>query len=395
MAGTDKAAAVNTGTFISGAAHGGLVLWVLVGGVFLRAEDPLPVQSSDVSLISEQEFAALMSQQPQVIPLQQAPLAPQPETAALVAPTVEATPPLLRPQLLQPEAPQPEMAPEPPQPLAAIPDEVVDTAPVLPQPPAIDAGAMERPKPDAEAKPAPAPRVAPVPVMEKPPSSEIAETATPEVRPDELATEQLPERPAAAPEQASTEIVTEAEQPAGLMATPRPRLRPNRPKPVQKVAEAPKPEPKPKPVPKPEPEQVAADPAANAAADILAALSSPDTAVETPVAVPSGPPLTRGEKDALRVAVQQCWNVGSLSSEALRVTVTVGVRMAETGRPENGSITLLGFRGGNDAAAQKAFAAARRAVIRCGQRGFNLPAEKYARWRDIEMTFNPENMRIK
>jgi hypothetical protein len=393
MAGTDKAAAVNTGTWISGAAHGGLVLWVLVGGVFLRAEDTLPVQSSNVSLISEQEFAALMSLQPQIIPPQQQPVAPQLETAALVAPEAEATPPVARPQLAQPEAPQPEVAPEPPQPLVATPEDLADTAPELPQPPAIDAGAMERPKPDAEAKEAPAPRVAPMPVMEQPPSSEIAETATPAIRPDELATEQQPERPAAAPEQASTEIVTEAEQPAGLMATPRPRLRPNRAKPVRKVAEAPKPEPRPEP--KPEPEQVAADPAENAAAEILAALSSAETAVEAPVAVPSGPPLTRGEKDALRVAVQQCWNVGSLSSEALRVTVTVGVRMAETGRPENGSITLLGYQGGNDAAAQKAFAAARRAVIRCGQRGFNLPEEKYARWRDIEMTFNPENMRIK
>jgi hypothetical protein len=28
--------------------------------------------------------------------------------------------------------------------------------------------------------------------------------------------------------------------------------------------------------------------------------------------------MTDGEKDALRVAVQQCWNVGSLSTDALR-----------------------------------------------------------------------------
>ena len=39
--------------------------------------------------------------------------------------------------------------------------------------------------------------------------------------------------------------------------------------------------------------------------------------------------------------------------------------------------------------------AARRAIIRCGADGYKLPPEKYDQWRDIEMTFNPEKMRIK
>ena len=47
------------------------------------------------------------------------------------------------------------------------------------------------------------------------------------------------------------------------------------------------------------------------------------------------------------------------------------------------------------AAAQQAFEAARRAIIRCGVSGFDLPAEKYDQWQEIEMTFNPEQMRIK
>ena len=44
---------------------------------------------------------------------------------------------------------------------------------------------------------------------------------------------------------------------------------------------------------------------------------------------------------------------------------------------------------------KQAFEAARRAIIRCGSSGFDLPAEKYGHWRDIEMTFNPERMRIR
>lgn len=45
--------------------------------------------------------------------------------------------------------------------------------------------------------------------------------------------------------------------------------------------------------------------------------------------------------------------------------------------------------------ATQAFEAARRAILRCGATGYDLPAEKYGQWRDIEMTFNPEKMRIK
>jgi len=105
--------------------------------------------------------------------------------------------------------------------------------------------------------------------------------------------------------------------------------------------------------------------------------------------------LSRGEKDALRVSVSRCWNVGSLSTEALDVTVVVGVSMAQNGKPEQSSIRLLSSSGGSDGAAQKAFQTARRAIIRCGAAGYDLPAEKYGQWRNIEMTFNPERMRIK
>jgi hypothetical protein len=105
--------------------------------------------------------------------------------------------------------------------------------------------------------------------------------------------------------------------------------------------------------------------------------------------------MTGSEKDALRVAVQGCWNVGSLSTEAMRVTVTVGVSMDRKGKPVQGSIRMLDSQGGSSAAANQAYETARRAIIRCGARGYDLPVEKYAQWQEIEMTFNPERMRIK
>jgi hypothetical protein len=105
--------------------------------------------------------------------------------------------------------------------------------------------------------------------------------------------------------------------------------------------------------------------------------------------------MTSGEKDSLRVAVQACWNVGSLSSEALQVTVTVAVELGQDGKPDATSLRMTEYEGGSDGAARQAFEAARRAVIRCGANGFNLPPEKYEEWRSLELVFNPERMRIK
>ncbi len=93
--------------------------------------------------------------------------------------------------------------------------------------------------------------------------------------------------------------------------------------------------------------------------------------------------------------MSNCWNVGSLSSAAMQTTVVVSVFLTRGGKPETGSVRLLSSSGGPEAAAQQAFETARRAIIRCGARGFDLPAEKYSHWREIEMTFNPERMRIR
>jgi hypothetical protein len=71
------------------------------------------------------------------------------------------------------------------------------------------------------------------------------------------------------------------------------------------------------------------------------------------------------------------------------------VTVARDGVPDAGSIRMIRFEGGTEAGARQAYEAARRAIIRCGARGFSLPADKYAQWRNIEMEFNPERMRIK
>jgi hypothetical protein len=109
----------------------------------------------------------------------------------------------------------------------------------------------------------------------------------------------------------------------------------------------------------------------------------------------AGPPLTAGERKAFQGALQQCHNVGSLSTDALGTTVVVGVSMTQDGKPVTSSIQLVSSAGGSAGAAKQAFEAARRAIIRCGARGFSLPVEKYSQWRDIEMTFNHEGVQFR
>ena len=106
-------------------------------------------------------------------------------------------------------------------------------------------------------------------------------------------------------------------------------------------------------------------------------------------------PLTANEVDSLIADVRACWNVGALSREAQRIVVTVRTELTEEGRVDAGSIELINATSGSEAAIMQAFEGARRAILRCGASGFNLPPEKYDRWQTLEFVFNPEQMRLR
>ncbi|UWP97495.1 hypothetical protein [Aliiroseovarius crassostreae] len=95
----------------------------------------------------------------------------------------------------------------------------------------------------------------------------------------------------------------------------------------------------------------------------------------------------------LDAQIRQCWTPGATSSDALRTTVVVMVDMDRDGKPK--AVRLASWDGPSQSAADIAYQAARRAVLICGRSGFDLPQEKYGQWRQIEMTFNPDKMRIK
>ncbi|MFY0617071.1 energy transducer TonB [Shimia sp.] len=361
---------MHIGHYISGVAHTGLIGWVLLGGVF--DSDPPPIEVVDVAMISSAEFDALT--QGQEAPETATDVAlPQPPTETETAPALASEPDQVVEQSVAPVAPlaEPEETPDvtevtPPAPI--VPDDVAEQPPQLPTPEA-DAAVVV---PDASVRPVPRPadRVAPEPVAQPEPDVTIADDLQEATQPDDSPSavpDEVTEE--TAPEAASTEIATEPKQTEAVSAAPtrslRPRIRPSRP----------------------------SQPTAEASEDAIAAALAEAGAAESAetATAPTGPPLTRGEKDGLRVAVQQCWVV-DVGSRAADVTVVLGLSLDRDGKVQ-GAVRLLNSEGGDETAVQTAFQAARRAVLRCQKGGYDLPVEKYDHWRDVEITFNPENMR--
>lgn len=360
---------MHTGHYISGAGHVTLIGWLLLGGIF--TSEPPPFEATEVSVISGAEFEALLAAQQapdQVTDVAQ-PEAPQVTEDAPALPTPDAT--VVQPAPEQAQTPPPDPAPAPvdPTPPAEVAEEVQE-----PQQPIGDV-AVEAPEVAPVAVPRPVERVAPQPVAQPEP-----EAAPDEVQQDAVTESETGETPqetqeATAPEEATTEIVTEA------TAAPRASSRPPGRRPAAPVQQAAK--------------TLVDTPAQddNAAA-IAAAVAEAQSAADTPAAAaPSGPPLSAGEKESLRVAVSSCWNV-DVGGRSADTVVTVAVSLDREGKVVGG-VELVGSSGGDDAAVASAFQAARRAILRCQRGGFPLPAEKYDHWKTVEMTFNPENMRVK
>ncbi len=359
---------MTTGAYISGAAHVVFILFLLFGGLFTQSRLP-EMSVADVSVLTAEEYAALTRPEvaPDVTSDTVAPPAPEPvEDAPEIAAAPDA-PPETR-DLARPDAPEPAEAP------AEIPTEltpeaeVTDVLPPLEAPPVLD----DRPDAPEEATPAPASRVAPEPAAPAPPDVETAPELVEQTAPDALAPEPEPPREAAAPEEATTEIVTEAETPTlAPAASPRPRTRP------QRQAAAPE------------------EPADDAIADAVAgAVAEATEEASSAPAAPSGPPLSFGEREAFRVSVSTCWDV-DVGGRSADVTVVVAVDMNRDGTVVGNQVRQVSVTGGDAAAQRTAFEKARRAILRCQRGGFPLPADKYDRWRQIEMTFNPEGMRLK
>jgi len=355
---------MHKGHYISGAGHLTLIGWVLLGGVF--SSEPPPFEMTEVSVISGADFDAMMAAQqpPSTVTDVAQPQTPDvPDTTPDTPAEPDEAPSQPDPQVV--ETPTPETPPDvtevaPPQ------AEVADTPPELDQP--VGEVAVLVPDLAPTAVPRPVARVAPQPVAQPDPDTRVDDVPQEAVAPDETGdTPQDTQEAVAAPE-ATSEIVTEA------TSAPKASSRPPGRRPAA-------------------PQQVTQTQQQNTTESTTDTTSGVNDAVSEALAVqPSGPPLTNGERESLRVAVAACWNVGALSTEALQTVIVVSLRMNQNGTPIVGSMSLDSWTGGSDASAKRVYQQARSAIVRCGSNGFKLPAEKFSQWQNIEMTFDPRKM---
>lgn len=385
------------GLTASVAGHAGVLLFALVAGFFSRPDLSLPVTMTEVSVITSDQFAALQARAPTAPTESPAvPSAPEAKPAGANAPKpVEEAGPAAPPPKPE-ETPSPDAAPDvtaltPPAPQVSPTDPVIETPPV--EVPSDTVLETISPKP----RPTDAPRIAPEPSDAPAPDAAPADQVVQETAPVPAETP-VPDKPveAQAPEAATTQTPVEKDvaavtQSSAPQASARPKARPEKPKPAAQpqtaVAAAPAPQ-----------EAAAPDATDQAALDAaLAAELSGDASSEpapgTGVAA-SGPPLTSGEIDAMRIAVKKCWVVDN-GGQMANVIVTVGFDMSPDGRVVDGSVRMLDATGGNDVAIRTAFEAASRAIRRCQGQGYPLPADKYEYWKRTEIVFDPSKMRLR
>jgi hypothetical protein len=122
------------------------------------------------------------------------------------------------------------------------------------------------------------------------------------------------------------------------------------------------------------------------------ALNAPGPETEIPSST-SGLQMTSGEKNAIKRHLKPCWipDLGSLSAD---IVVTLRWKMSPDGKLVAGSLRVIDSEDGGGNALRSAVQIAKSTVFRCGNKmGANLPPEKYDEWQEIEVRFDPSEMR--
>lgn len=120
---------------------------------------------------------------------------------------------------------------------------------------------------------------------------------------------------------------------------------------------------------------------------------TPDEIVKAPnltqANLPQGEAMSLSEIDAFRVQMQKCWSVpaGAANADNLSVRIRVGLT-------RNGAIAFGPYVLDKSRISDPYFRAAAESVLRAIRRcqPFQMPAEKYNRWRELELNFDPKQM---
>ena len=110
---------------------------------------------------------------------------------------------------------------------------------------------------------------------------------------------------------------------------------------------------------------------------------------ESDSAVAAGERLTLNEVDAFRAQMRRCWSPPAGAKQAENLVVQVRLSLTPAGAISAGPV-VVNRRFLGDPFFRAAAESVLRAIRRC--QPFTMPAEKYASWRNIELTFDPRTM---
>ncbi len=332
---------MRNGIAISSVLHVGVVIATVYGLPELLDPSDMVDQPIIVELVTISERT--VSQEPEQPKEEKAP-PPAPQLKPLAPPKLEPEP---EPEPKVAEAPPPEPAnPTPP------PEPVKVAAPPPPPEPV-------KPEPPKPVKPEPKPEPAPAKVVTpKPP---------------------VPEKPKEKPK--PVKKVAVAEPPKAFRTMPRPRQKPKRQRPKfspDRIAALLDKDDEKKPAPR------------RRLSDVAKSLERPPNQPAPAREKVRSVPMTMSEIDAIRFQIQQCWSIPAGARDAENLVVRIKVFLNSDGTLSKAP-EIVGGSGTSDPFYRTAAESARRAVLKCSPLK-NLPADKYARWREITLTFNPREM---
>ena len=396
---------MDLGVKISGTAHAILIGIAIFGAPIFSADEENPIQISEVSLISLQEFELLTKentpifqtepepemQEPKPVPEVKEPEAelqePEPEPEVQEPePEPEVQEPEPEPELQEPE-PEPEVQePEPevkePEPEPEV-QEIISDSETDPVAPITDQDNLGELTPEFNENAAPKAAEIISDISNEAPEepadmNSIQDTSFENVSgadEDKSEIEVTENTPA---EETTTQIVTEAEEQESDLVPSRTSKPKNRPKNLKIVKEI-------KTKPKLKPKEVVEakkDATAESILESLKEKNEPEPFLD----------LTPAQKESvgniIRNKMRLCWNPPVGVENGLTNVMILGLKFDIDGKLVESPVNLTPDSG---VGSLQAFEAARRAVIRCSPYN-ELDPEIYEGWKELNLKFNPKNM---
>ena len=377
---------MDIGVKISGTAHAILISIAIFGAPIFSSDEENPIQISEVSLISLEEFELLTKENMPVFQSEPEPEVQEPELEPEVQepePEPEVQEPEPEPELeVQEPEPEPELEVQEPEPEPEVQEIINESDSDLIAPIADEDNLGElTPEFNENAAPKAAEIISDVSneAPEEPADiGALEDTSFEKVNgadEEKLEIELNENTPA---EESTTQIVTEAEEQKSDLVpsrTSKPKSRPKNLKTTKEIAIKPKLKPK-------EVVEAEKDTTAESILESLKEKKEPEPFLN----------LTPAQKESvgniIRNKMRLCWNPPVGVENGLTNVMILGLKFDIDGKLVESPVNLTPNSG---VGSLQAFEAARRAVIRCSPYN-ELDPEIYDGWKELNLKFNPKNM---